>query len=337
MHVAHFIPSATLKGTREEKLRSLDLLIEHLQTLRRSLAEEYSSLPPSAVPAATTPSMKWRDLCVATTALRRDLLRRVQGLFTMKTTLYVLASMLVATTASATPSTTFWAPSVATCQPAGTPHVTYDTYFGRGTPPPNAGSPVYPIDTGLTMGVLPFQKVQAEVGYDLLLPSSNPVFAFLNGKVCTPESSLFKGSPSIGGGIYNVGFKTNVTNYNVAYAMAQKTLPFGGYIAGGFYHGTNDVLFTNSEGKIVKTGAMVGWSSPDINVGVKGLKKIDIIADVQTGKNILGAGGVGAEVYFNDYVDMIVGPVFFLDSALQPGGASRLWTTQLDVDIPLGR
>ena len=41
--------------------------------------------------------------------------------------------------------------------------------------------------------------------------------------------------------------------------------------------------------------------------------------------------------YFNDYVDLIVGPVFYLDSKLQPGGAAHLWTTQIDVDIPLGK
>ena len=98
-------------------------------------------------------------------------------------------------------------------------------------------------------------KVQSEVGYDTLLPSSNPVFFLLNGKLCTPESSLFKGSPAIGGGIYNVGFKKNVTNYNILYVMAQKTLPFGGYLSAGLYHGTNDVLFTNSDGNIAKTGA----------------------------------------------------------------------------------
>jgi hypothetical protein len=41
--VIHFIPSVTLKGTFAEKLHSLDLLIEHLQQLRRSLAEDYSA------------------------------------------------------------------------------------------------------------------------------------------------------------------------------------------------------------------------------------------------------------------------------------------------------
>src|SRR5262249_57940656 len=132
-------------------------------------------------------------------------------------------------------------------------------------------------------------KVQSEVGYDLLLPTTNPVFFLFNGKICTPESSLFKGSPAIGGGIYNVGFKKNVTNYNILYVMAQKTLPFGGYVGAGLYHGTNDVLFTNSDGKVVKTGALLSATSPDINVGLKGLKKVLVIGDVQTGKNVFGA------------------------------------------------
>jgi hypothetical protein len=43
------------------------------------------------------------------------------------------------------------------------------------------------------MGILPWDKLQAEVGYDVLLPSADPVYFFLNGKVCTPESSLFSG------------------------------------------------------------------------------------------------------------------------------------------------
>src|SRR5205085_9695524 len=88
---------------------------------------------------------------------------------------------------------TYWAPTVATCQAEYTPHITCDTYYGKGTPPPGAGAPAYPIDTGLTMGLLPTDKFQVEGGYDVLLPSSDPTFFFLNFKACTPESSLFKG------------------------------------------------------------------------------------------------------------------------------------------------
>src|SRR5437868_3224307 len=195
-----------------------------------------------------------------------------------------LAAMTVPTLAFATPSTTYWAPSTANCQAKGVPHITYDTYYGKGIPPPGAGAPAYPIDTGLEIGILPSSKVQAEVGYDVLLPSTDPILFFLNAKVCTPESSMFKGSPAISFGIYNLGFKENVTDYNPIHVMFQKAIPGGGYIAAGVYHGMSDVLFTNSDGKIVKNGAMVGFFSPDIPVGLKGLQKLNVTADFQTGK-----------------------------------------------------
>ena len=50
-------------------------------------------------------------------------------------------------------SSTFWAPSTPYVQPYKVLHVTYDTYFGSRA--------IYPIDTGLTMGVFPGQKLQA--------------------------------------------------------------------------------------------------------------------------------------------------------------------------------
>lgn len=242
---------------------------------------------------------------------------------------------LIPTAAQATPSTTFWAPSTASCQARGVPHVTYDTYFWRGPAVGSQGAPGYPIDTGLTAGVLPFNKLQAEAGFDLLLPSPEPLF--LNAKLCTPESSLFAGSPGISFGFYNVGFKKDVTNYNVLHLMFQKNLPTGGYLAAGIYHGMNRTLFTNSDGKVVRTGAMIGAGSPDIQIGLKGLKKINLVADAQTGKNVLGAWGFGSNVYFADNVSLLVGPVFFLDNNLQPGGSKYMWTAQLDIDIPLGR
>jgi hypothetical protein len=243
---------------------------------------------------------------------------------------------LLPSLASATPSTSYWAPSTASCQAWAVPHVTYDTYFGKGPAAGSQGAPNYPIDTGLTIGFLPSKKLQGEVGFDLLLPSDYP--AFFNVKLCTPESALFKGSPGISFGIFNVGTKKGVTDYNVLHLMFQKTLPGGsGYVAAGVYHGLSESLFTNSDGKVVQTGAMVGFFSPDIPVGLKGLKKINLTADIQTGKNVLGAWGFGAYFYFTDTISLLTGPVFYLDKNLQPGGRKFLWTAQLDVDIPLGR
>ena len=238
---------------------------------------------------------------------------------------------IVPVAAYATPSTTYWAPSVATCQARNVPHVTDDTYFAK-----DGG---YPVDTGLTMGILPGDKVQAEIGYDLFMPTHDPVGFYLNGKVCLPENSLGKGMPGIGVGVYNSGFKNGLTNYHTLYAMAQKDAARGGYISGGFYYGLGpESLYSSSEDNDThRVGAIVGFASPDIKVGVKGLSKILVIGDVMTGKNVLGAGGVGLNFYFNDYIAAIVGPVFFFDKELQPGGQRTLWTMQIDIDIPFGR
>jgi hypothetical protein len=58
------------------------------------------------------------------------------------------------------------------------------------------------------MGIVPGDKAQAEIGYDLFLPTDR-VGVYLNGKVCLPENSLGKGVPGIG--VYNSGFHSNVT------------------------------------------------------------------------------------------------------------------------------
>src|SRR4029453_1500699 len=179
----------------------------------------------------------------------------------------VAAVALVPAFASATPSTTYWAPSVATCQAKNVPHVTYDTYMSK--------EGAYPIDTGLTMGILPGDKVQAEIGYDLFLPTANAVGFYLNGKVCVPENAIGQGIPGIGIGVYNAGFKSDFTNYHTLYAMAQKALPTGGYVSGGFYYGLGpESLYISSEdGDTHRVGAIVGFASPDIKVGLKGLSK----------------------------------------------------------------
>ena len=255
--------------------------------------------------------------------------------FSLSCGVLAAAALLIPAVSSATPSTTFWAPSTATCQARGVPHITYDTYFWKGPAAGSSGAPNYPIDTGLTLGFLPFDKIQGEAGFDLLLPSNDPLF--LNAKLCTPEGSMFAGSPGLSFGIANMGFKEDVTDYNLLHFMVQKAMPFGGYVSAGIYHGLNETLFTSSEGEVVDTGAMIGVGSPDINIGLRGLRKINFAADVQTGKNVLGAWGFGSYIYFADNVSLLVGPVFFFDKALQPGGQSRLWTAQIDIDIPLGR
>ena len=68
----------------------------------------------------------------------------------------VTAMLAAATTASATTSTTFWTPATTYTQPYLVPHLTYDSYFGEKGNLAN--------DYGLTVGVLPFAKLQGELG-----------------------------------------------------------------------------------------------------------------------------------------------------------------------------
>lgn len=243
--------------------------------------------------------------------------------------------------AGATPSTTYWAPTTTYVQPFLVPHITYDTYFWKGTVAGQAGSPLYPIDTGLTIGVLPYEKLSLEVGFDLFLPSDDPLQ--LNAKVGVPEGVFFGGSPSLAAGIYGVGTKKSSdtvagTDYEILYAVAQKNLPWGGYLAAGGYYGAGSkILWLGSDGSENRAGFLGAVAAPDWNVGLPGLKKIVLVADVQTGKNVFGAGGVGAYLYFTDSIDLLTGPVWFFDSDLQPGQRNVLWTVQVDIDFPVRR
>jgi len=196
------------------------------------------------------------------------------------------------------------------------------------------GLPIYPVTTGITMGILPWDKLQLEVGFDLLLPSENP-FLF-NAKLATPENAIFEGSPSLSIGVFGVGTKSDATDFNVLHAMVQKNLPWGGYVAAGAFYGVGSkALWASSDGNENRAGFMGGIAAPDINVNIPGLKKIVAVADVQTGKNALGARGFGLYFYFTDTIDLLTGPVFFFDGDLQPGKSSFLWTVQLDIDVTL--
>jgi hypothetical protein len=246
----------------------------------------------------------------------------------------------VALSAHATPSTTFWAPSNTAIQPFLVPHITYDTYFWNKPAQGSTGSPIYPVTTGLTMGVLPWDDLQLEVGFDMLLPASDPLL--LNAKLGVPEDKLFAWQPSLAFGIFGVGTKKSTdttlgTDYNMLYAQAQHSIPqVGGYVSVGGYYALQDKLFQASDGcGTHRSGFMGGVVSPDINVNLPWLLKINFAADVQTGKNVFGAAGGGIGLYFTDKIDLLTGPVYFFDPGSQPGARQWFWTVQLDVDLPI--
>jgi hypothetical protein len=249
---------------------------------------------------------------------------------------FVAAAVLAAAQlAAATPSTTFWTPETTYTQPYAIPHITYDTYV--------AEKGILANTYGVTVGVLPFEKLQGEIGVDLFYPTLSvrtKDLAQVNGKLTLPENAFGAWQPGVSFGIANVGFKDDISNYDLLHLSVGKTLPVVGALAvGGYYGAGSKLLWTGSDDKVNRVGFMASWTSPDIKIGRPGLDKIIFLADVATGKNWMGAAGGGIGLYFTPSIDILTGPVVFLDKdlyttgALASVGTNFLWTVQLDVDI----
>jgi hypothetical protein len=245
------------------------------------------------------------------------------------------ALALSAQSAWATPSTVFWSPATTYVQPYLVPHITYDTYFND--------KAAYPMDLGLTMGVLPFEKVQAEVGFDLFLPYWNNFFVQpagalqLNAKAGLVEGAYGEWFPGITAGIYGVGVNQG-TQFDVLHGEVGKTFFFGALTVGGFYGaGGANGIWSDVDGVVLTRGGfMASYVSPDIVLDLKGLYKINFSTDIMTGNSAFSAAGGGIGIYFTPAIDLITGPVFFLNKYAQPGLSTMMWTVQVDVDLDFG-
>ena len=87
--------------------------------------------------------------------------------------IFSLAMMLVVAAAGAalaTPSTQIWIPST-DIQAFKTVHLGIDNYFRASTNQQcsTTGRDANVLDIGPTVGILPFEKMQAEVGFDYLV------------------------------------------------------------------------------------------------------------------------------------------------------------------------
>jgi hypothetical protein len=235
--------------------------------------------------------------------------------------------LATASTAWATPSTTFWTPATTYAQPYLVPHITYDSYVGEKGGLQN--------DYGLTIGFLPFEKVQGEVGVDSFLPGIAKNNFYLNAKLALPENSFGDWQPGLSAGVYGVGFEKDVSDFDVLHAEVGKTLPYVGTLVVGGYYGLNEKLLVSSKGRKEQAGLLAAWTSPEVVLGLSGLNKINFSADVQTGKNLFGAAGAGIGLYFTPSISILTGPVWFLDSALFKNtyGTAFMWSVQLDIDI----
>ena len=248
--------------------------------------------------------------------------------------LVAVAAALVALASSsalATPTGTFWTPMSMDIQSFKVVHLGIDNYFTIGKKASSGEQAAYPSDLGLTLGVLPFEKIQMEVGIDAMYPTDFP-YMFI-AKIGAPEDALFKYSPALQVGIYGVGTKSKVTDANIIYGVIGKTIPSIGRISAGPYMGNKDIL-VDAAGKKENTGFMVAFDSsfmPVKDAAGTEYSKIVFAADYASGKNSVGGYGFGINYYFTKDISLLTGPVFFNEKAIN--GAWK-WSTQLDINLP---
>ncbi len=248
----------------------------------------------------------------------------------------VAAGLAFASAAPATPSSVFWTPATTNTQPAGVPHLTFDTYFGE------AGA--LQIDTGLTVGLLGLPRLKIEVGVDVYEPTLTSRgqmgtfdFAQVNGRLTVPLGRT--GSRALSLGICNVGFKKDVSNYDMVYGLFGWSTRIGTFTGGAYYGAGSKYLWLplGSDTRETRFGVMGSWVSRDVQLGAPGLDKIVFLIDFAGPKSLFGGAGAGIALYFTPAIAVRTGPVLFADTELYStfGLPCWLWSVQLDVDADL--
>ena len=234
-------------------------------------------------------------------------------------------SLLSAGVALATPSTQVWIPST-DIQKFGTGHLGIDNYFRADREEDGSRFPNV-LDLGLTAGVLPFEKVQAEVGIDYIATATSfdnyPLY--FNAKVGTPEAALFTGSPALAVGGFGFGTKSDVTDQNVVYGLAAKTLPVVGRISAGYFTG-NDKVLVDENGDKENSGVLLSWDRTLTEIS----PKLWAAVDYQGGDSALGALSFGLSWAFADNVAVIFGYDIYNNEKV--AGKDTV-TTQLDINF----
>jgi len=260
----------------------------------------------------------------------------------MASTAVVLASGV----AMATPSTQIWIPST-DVQAYKTLHLGIDNYFrasavSKSAPTASAQRDANVMDIGLTAGVLPFEKLQMEIGFDYLVIANNPNDNHPvsgNFKLATPEDSLFKWSPALAVGMYNIGFSQSASNapyitagQNIMYALTAKTLPaIGpvpslGRISAGYYNGSRRALH-NYDTKVDNDGLLLSWDRTISEIS----DKLWLGVDYMSGHNVNSSLNVGASWAFSKNVSVIFGYDIYKDKRV---AGNNTFTTQLDINFP---
>lgn len=229
-------------------------------------------------------------------------------------------------TAGATPSTQIWIPST-DVQPYKTLHFNFDTYIR--TKSEEGGDKLPPVVVlGPTVGLLPFEKIQAEAGFDLIHAGSDAddYPFYFHGKLGTPEDSLFKYSPAVAVGGYNFGTKSGVTDQDIVYALVARTFPVIGRLSAGYFVG-NDEIFVDANGDEDEKGVLLSWDRSLTEIS----DKLWAAVDYQGTDSAIGALSFGISYAFAKNASIIFGYDIYNENRT---GGEDTFTVQVDFNLP---
>lgn len=271
----------------------------------------------------------------------------------MKLTRILAAASAIVVLASgaalATPTAQIWIPST---DAKGFKETTLNVISTqRFSPKSDAGASTY--DAGIVVGVLPFESLKMEIGFDYLTTNfqndnaaDNHPFYF-NAKLATPEDLGFKGMPAFAVGAYNLGTYDKPENaspgygfstrQNIVYGLAAKTLPVVGRLSAGGYYGAKRALAngTNTIDTNQNSGLMLSLDRPMTEIS----DKLWMAIDYMSGNNANGQLGFGASWAFSKQITVLAGVQIF-NPGYKPTGGEMLpggkpaFTTQLFINLP---
>jgi hypothetical protein len=184
-------------------------------------------------------------------------------------------------------------------------------------------------NTGLTFGILPFNKLRAEIGADYKTGYGNldsyPVY--FNCKAAIPEDSYGPYFPALAIGLYDIGTARNKTDFNIIYGKAAKTIKVKdlnlGRFSVGYFWGNGDLLL-NGQGERDNHGVLAAWERTMTEIS----DKLWVCVEYQGTESGYGSLNLGTSWTFNKYVSVLLGYEFYNNRSL-----ADTVTIQLDINF----
>jgi len=245
------------------------------------------------------------------------------------TQMFMLVSgyWLLITPCYATPSTHIWAPST-DVQPYKKWHLTSDFYFPSERD--SAGNrPNTITNLGLTVGVLPFEKLNMEVGFDHKSGTGDlddyPIY--FNTKLGISENAFGEYFPALAVGIYDVGTKDDRTDYNIVYGKAAKTFSLDDFSLGrfsvGYFRGSSKLLL-DKNGNKDNDGVFAAWERTLSEI----TDKLWVCVEYMGTESSYGSWNFGFSWKFADNVSALFGYNIYNNRDL-----ADTVTVQVDIDF----